>query len=146
MENLNVIQSIYYYEWAKKEAVVERNKQLLTEIKNIFKENRNQYGVRRVYRMLVNLGFHVNRKHVQHLMHENGLLGQVKKVKYKSYLGKVSNNVIDRNFKASNPFEKCATDVIQFNFLWVKCYLSSMIDMYTNEIIVYDISLYPNLS
>ena len=37
------------------------------------------------------------------------------------------------------------TDVSQFNFSCGKCYLSPILDMNTNEIISYDLSLSPNL-
>lgn len=145
---MKLSKSTYYYELTKKDAIKERNKHLLVEIKKIFKEHRNKYGVRRVYRTLIRRGFHVNHKRVQRLMHENGMIAQVKKVKYRSYqgaLGKAANNIINRNFKATKPFEKCATDVTQFSFAWGKCYLSPVLDMYTNEIIAYDLSLTPNL-
>ena len=43
------------------------------------------------------------------------------------------------------PLQKWTTDVSQFNFSWGKCYMSPILDMNTNEIISYDLSLHPNL-
>lgn len=77
----------------------------------------------------------------------NRILNSVKK-KYHSYkvkVGKIADNIIDRNFKADKPLQKWSTDVSQFNFSWSKCNISPILDMYTNEIISYDLSLSPNL-
>ena len=81
-------------------------------------------------------------------MHELKLFGKRPREKYHSYkgkVGKIADNIIDRNFKANKPLQKWSTDVSQFNFSWGKCYISPILDMYTNEIISYDLSLSPNL-
>lgn len=75
------------------------------------------------------------------------LKGKVPTQKYHSYkgnVGKIADNIVNRDFKASNPDEKWTTDVSQFNLPFGKCYLSPILDMYTNEIISYDLSLNPN--
>ena len=61
-------------------------------------------------------------------------------------VGKVVPNIIDRDFTETAPLQKWTTDVSQFNFSWGKCYLSPIIDMYTNEVISYDLSISPNLN
>ena len=58
---------------------------------------------------------------------------------------KVACNIINRDFTATKPCAKWTTDVSQFNFTWGKCYLSPILDMYTNEIISYDLSLHLTL-
>jgi len=132
-----------------KEDIIEiRNKELLKEITSIFTEHKGRYGVRRVHQELINRGYKVNHKRVQRLMHNIGLFGKRPKEKYHSYkgnVGKVADNIINRDFKATAPLQKWTTDVSQFNFSWGKCYLSPILDMYTNEIISYDLSLHPNL-
>ena len=77
----------------------------------------------------------------------NRILNSVKKkyYSYKGKVGKIADNIIDRNFKADKPLQKWSTGVSQFNFSWGKCYISPILDMYTNEIISYDLSLSPNL-
>ena len=121
----------------------------MKEITSIFTEHKGRYGVRRVHHELINRGYKVNHKRVQRLMHNMGLFGKRPKEKYHSYkgnVGKVANNIINRDFKATAPLQKWTTDVSQFNFSWGKCYLSPILDMYTNEIISYDLSLHPNLN
>ena len=140
--------STYYFEIGKPDPVDQRNEKLLAEIVDIYEKNKHRYGVRRVHRELVNRGIPVNHKRVQRLMHNAKLLGKRPKEKYHSYkgeVGKVADNIISRDFHASAPLQKWTTDVSQFNFSWGKCYLSPILDMATNEIISYDLSLSPNL-
>lgn len=141
--------STYYFEIDKEDIIEIRNKELLKEITSIFTEHKGRYGVRRVHHELINRGYKVNHKRVQRLMHNMGLFGKRPKEKYHCYkgnVGKVADNIINRDFKATAPLQKWATDVSQFNFSWGKCYLSPILDMYTNEIISYDLSLHPNLN
>lgn len=140
--------STYYYELSKVDAVALRNKEIREKIREIFEANKSRYGVRRVHRKLLQEGYIVNHKRVQRLMHEMGLLGKTPKEKYHSYMGhigRVADNIINRDFVADKPLRKWTTDISQFNFSWGKCYLSPILDMYTNEIISYDLSLHPNL-
>lgn len=107
-----------------------------------------EYGVRRVHRELVNRGYKVNHKRVQRIMHQMNLAGKRPKEKYHSYkgeVGKVADNVINRNFSTTKPLEKWTTDVSQFSFPWGKCYISPILDMNSNEIISYNLSRNPNM-
>ena len=141
--------STYYYEISKVDAVGLRNAELTEEIKRIFIQHKGRYGVRRVYRELLNRGYEVNHKRVQRIMHTISLCGKRPKEKYHSFkgeVGKVAPNIIDRDFTATSPFQKWTTDISQFNFSWGKCYFSPILDMYTNEVISYDLSTSPNLN
>lgn len=87
-----------------------------------------------VHHELLNRGFHVNHKCVQRIMSQLSLKGKRPKEKYHSYkgdVGKVADNVIDRDFSTKKPLEKWTTDVSQFNFPWGKCYISPILDMHT---------------
>lgn len=146
---MDLPKSTYYFEIEKEDIIEIRNKELLKEITSLFTEHKGRYGVRRVHHELINRGYKVNHKRVQRLMHNMGLFGKRPKEKYHSYkgnVGKVADNIINRDFKATAPLQKWTTDVSQFNFSWGKCYLSPILDMYTNEIISYDLSLHPNLN
>ena len=145
---MNLAKSTYYFEISKEDMVESRNQDLLNEIKEIFEQHKGRYGVRRVHRELVNRGHNVNHKRVQRLMHQMGLLGKRPKEKYHSYrgeVGKVADNIINRDFSTTAPLQKWTTDVSQFSFTWGKCYISPILDMNTNEVISYDLSLSPNL-
>ena len=145
---MGMAKSTYYFELSKKDVVAEKNEKLVIEIKEIFEQNKHRYGVRRIHQELLNRGWLVNHKRVQRLMHQMGLFGKRPKEKYHSYkgeVGKVADNIINRDFRTTAPLQKWTTDVSQFSFTWGKCYISPILDMNTNEVISYDLSLSPNL-
>ena len=120
------------------------------EITSIYKTNKGRYGYRRITKVMQNKGYVINHKTVLKLMKQLGLKGkQRKNDKYHSYkgeVGKVAENLLNRNFKAGKPFEKLTTDVTQFKVCNKKIYLSPVMDLYNREIIAYAISLSPNLA
>lgn len=141
--------STYYFELNKVDKVAIRNKEISEKIIELFNHHNGRYGVIRIHKELVKQGYEINHKRVQRIMHELKLKGKQPREKYHSYkgeVGRVADNIINRDFGAQRPFEKWTTDVTQFNFPWGKCYLSPIIDMYSNEIISYDLSLRPNLN
>ncbi len=110
--------STYYFELNRIDFVESRNTDLLEEIKDIFRQNKGRYGVRRVHAELVNRGHKVNHKRVQRLIHGMQLAGKRPKEKYHSYqgqVGKIADNIINRDFRTTAPFQKWTTDVSQFN-------------------------------
>ncbi len=56
--------STYYYEINKEDIIELRNKNIELKIKDIYKNNKGRYGVRRVHRELINQGYVVNHKRV----------------------------------------------------------------------------------
>ena len=145
---MEMARSTYYYELGRTDRVAERNAALAEEIQEIFAHNKRRYGVRRVYKELLNRNYAVNHKCVQRIMHECGLAGKRPKEKYHSYkgeAGKVAENIINRDFSTTKPLQKWTTDVSQFTLSWGKCYISPILDMNTNEIISYSLSPSPNM-
>ena len=145
---MHLAKSTYYFEINKVDVVKTKNAELMSEIQEIFDYNKGRYGVRRVHKELVNRGYNVNHKRVQRLMHDMKLHGKRPKEKYHSYkgeVGKIADNIINRDFRTTAPLQKWTTDVSQFSFSWGKCYISPILDMNTNEVISYDLSLSPNL-
>ena len=101
-----------------------------------------------MYQQLRNEGYTLNHKTVQRLMQDMNLKSQIRRVKYRSYrgeVGKTAPNILNREFKASRPNEKWATDVTEFKVADRKAYLSPIIDMFNGEIIAYTISDRPDL-
>lgn len=148
LDAIGLSRSTYYCELSRTDKVEERNAELSSEITVIFNENRKRYGVRRVHHELLNRGFQVNHKRVQRIMNQLKLFGKRPKEKYHSYkgdVGKVADNIINRDFSTEKPLQKWTTDVSQFNLSWGKCYISPILDMNTNEIISYNLSTSPNM-
>ncbi|WP_345107507.1 IS3 family transposase [Mucilaginibacter panaciglaebae] len=118
------------------------------EIANIYNLHKGRYGYRRVTAEMKNRGYSINHKTVQKLMGSLGLKCNIRKVSYRSYkgeVGKIAPNVLERNFEASLPNQKWATDVTQMNIKGEKIYLSPIIDMFNGEVISYSISKSPNM-
>lgn len=119
------------------------------EIKELFETNKQRYGYRRITLLLRQKGIVINHKTVLKLMKSLNLRGkQRKNDKYHSYkgeVGKIADNLLNREFSANKPFEKLTTDVTQFKVCNEKIYLSPVMDLYNREIISYSITLSPNL-
>ncbi len=115
----------------------------------IFNTNKGRYGYRRVLIVMCNKGYKINHKTVLKLVKSLGLKGkQRKNDKYHSYkgqIGKVADNLLNRDFRAAKPFEKLTTDITQFKIGNEKVYLSPIMDLYNREIVSYSISTSPNL-
>lgn len=105
---MQMARSTYYFELSKADQVAVRNHCLADEIKDIFSQHKGRYGVRRVYQELIKRGHKVNHKRVQRLMHTMGLAGKRPKEKYHSYkgeVGKVAENILDRDFSTTAPMQ-----------------------------------------
>ena len=80
------------------------------------------------------MGFIVNHKKVLRLTRKLGVLSFVRPTrKYNSYkgeIGKIADNIIARDFFASEPLKKCYTDVTEFKVGEDKVYLAPIIDGY----------------
>lgn len=90
-------------------------------IHQIFTDNKQRYGVRRVHQELLNKGYNINHKKVQRLMYKMMLAGKRPKEKYRSYkgeVGQIADNLINRDFSTTAPLQKWTTDVSQFNLSW----------------------------
>lgn len=137
------------------------NKDAVLEEKIIdIRANHKNYGYRRIYGHLRNQGIIINKKKVQRLVQKLKL--QVtsfgRKSKYSSYkgnIGKLSDNLVNRNFKSELPHQKITTDTSEFKYYTTddkgnmrvgKLYLNAFLDMYNSEIISYSISKRPTIA
>ena len=112
-------------------------------IADVFHENKGRYGYRRITLELKNKGITLNHKTVCKLMNSIGLKCKVRMKKYRSYKGEagtIAPNILERNFNATKPNQKWATDVTEFSLFGKKSYLSPIIDLYNGEIVSYNIT------
>ena len=150
LEVARLPRSTYYYQLKQLDGH-DKDKEIKGEIQEIYYEHKGNYGYRRITLELRNRGFVVNHKKVQRLMKILGLSAQIRrKRKYSSYqgeVGKKADNLIQRQFEASKPMEKCYTDVTEFAIpnSTQKLYLSPVLDGFNSEIIAYNLSTSPNL-
>ena len=150
LKAIKLARSTYYYH-LKQLDKPDKDQELKAEIQFIFIEHKGNYGYRRIHLELRNRGYLVNQKRVQRLMKVLNLQAKIRqKRKYSSHkgdVGKKAENLIQRQFEASKPMEKCYTDVTEFaipNSIQ-KLYLSPVLDGFNSEIIAYNLSTSPNL-
>lgn len=140
--------STYYYH-LKQLDKGDKHKVIKDEMQTIYAEHRGNYGYRRIHLELKNRGYSINHKKVQRLMKEINLAARIRrKRQYRSYkgeVGKKSDNLIQRQFEGSKPYEKCYTDVTEFAVSEGKLYLSPVLDGFNSEIIDFTLSRSPDL-
>ena len=150
LEFSGLARSTYYYH-LKQQNKLDKNKALKAKIKTIYDEHKGNYGYRRITLELRNQGFLVNHKKVQRLMKLMNVTARIRRKRhyssYKGEVGKKADNLIQCQFEASKPYEKCYTDVTEFAIpaSTQKLYLSPVLDGYNSEIIAYQLSTSPNL-
>lgn len=119
----------------------DRRAELKTAITEEFDRAHGRYGHRRIHCVLTRSGWQVAKKTVLKLMRELGLRCQVRRKKkynsYRSEVGKIAPNVLDRDFFASAPNQKWVTDVTEFRVGEQKLYLSPVMDLFDRQIISY---------
>ena len=144
-----ISKSDYYYVLSKEDKDL-KNDEIMNRIIDIYYHHKGRYGYRRVYLQLLREGYSINHKKVQRLMKRMGLIGiRRNKGKYSSYqgtVGKVADNIIQRDFFSNRPNEKWYTDVTEFNLRGDKIYLSPILDGYAGDIISYNISRNPTFN
>lgn len=145
LNQTNMARSSFYY-YQKHSKLPDKYKVVKELITSIYHKNKGRYGYRRITDELNNKGTIINHKTVLKLMKLLGLKSLIRVKKYKSYKGeqgKIVPNVLQRDFKATAPNQKWATDVTEFNVAGNKLYLSPIIDLFNQEIISYELTERP---
>lgn len=147
LEIAQLPRATFYYH-AKRMVRQDKYASIKTKITEIFYENQGRYGYRRITNEIRNQKFTINHKTVQRLMKELDLVCRVRIKKYRSYkgeVGKIADNLLDRNFQAEKPNQKWTTDVTEFRLFGQKLYLSPIMDLCSGDIVTYTLSESPNL-
>ena len=147
LEIAQLPRATFYYH-AKRMVQRDKYADIKTKITEIFHEHQGRYGYRRITDELHNQNFTINHKTVQRLMKELGLVCRVRMKKYRSYkgeVGKIADNLLDRDFHADKPNQKWTTDVTEFRLFGQKLYLSPIMDLCSGDVVTYTLSESPNL-
>ncbi|MGO1817281.1 MAG: IS3 family transposase [Sphingobacterium sp.] len=139
--------SSYYYH-TKSISFLEKHTDLTKHVKRVYQKHKGLYGYRRITLTLrKELKIPVNFKTIAKIMKNLGFKSVIRIKKYKSYrggVGKAAKNILQRDFTATEPHQKWATDVTEFNVSSNKLYLSPVMDLFNGEIISYNLSTSPN--
>ena len=144
-----------FYEWKEKlEKIDLEELELIDKMKEIISKSKGTYGYRRVTYALKKQKIIINHKKVLRLMRENELLCKKfhrKNKRYSSYkgeIGKISDNLLDRNFRVDKANKVWVSDITEFKIHQseTKLYLSPIMDLFNREIISYSISTSPTVA
>lgn len=143
----DLAKSSYFYQCeAKRKA--DKYQDLRILITDIFNDNHQCYGYRRIHAVLSSMGIVVSEKVVRRIMKEENLRVQMKRVrKYNSYKGEFSTpvpNLLKRNFSADKPAMKWLTDITEFALPSGKVYLSPIIDCFDGMVVSWQIGTSPS--
>ena len=145
LNRTNMARSSFYY-YQKQSKSPDKYEVIKQWIKSVYHKHKGRYGYRRITDELNNEGVIINHKTVLKLMKSLGLKSVIRIKKYKSYKGeqgKIVPNILERNFRATQPNQKWATDITEFNVSGKKLYLSPIIDLFNQEIISYELTERP---
>ena len=142
-----------YYKWKKRKPSKSEllNVQITEYVKDFYEESNGVLGYRQ---MCININREktdelphiINVKRVRRIMRILGLKSVIRKKRpdyVKSTPEITAENILNRDFKATVPFEKWLTDVTEFKYYVgtevKKLYLSAILDLYDRRIIAYKI-------
>lgn len=136
-----------YYEWLKQpisKREIEDFK-LLSEIKEIHKKSRLNYGSPRIFKALKSKGIICGKNKVIKLMKENNIRSKVRK-KFKpttnsKHNNPVFENILDRNFTVKEPNKVWVSDITYVWTLEGWLYLCVIIDLYSRKVIGWSMSI-----
>ena len=130
-----------YYHWIEAGMIIKKvDKQLNDLILSIFIQGRNIYGTRPIRDKLIELyGLFVSRKRISNIMKYLNLKVKMKR-RFRNTTDSnhnlpIANNILNRDFYASNPNEKWVGDItyIPTGEGWL--YLATVIDLYSRKVV-----------
>ena len=141
------------YKWKKRNPSKSEllNRQITEYVKDYYEESNGVLGYRQMSininrEKTAELPHRINVKRVRRIMRMLGLKSVIRKKRpdyVKSTPEITAENILNRDFKATVPFEKWLTDVTEFKYYIgpevKKLYLSAILDLYDRRIIAYKI-------
>jgi hypothetical protein len=129
--------STFYYQ-CQAAQYADQQSAMEARIRTVYDEHKGRYGYRRITAALCNsMSQPVNHKCVQRLMQKMGLRALIRAKKRSWHVPGTSDaqvpNVLQRDFCATAPNQKWATDVTEFNVSGQKLYLSACMDLYNRR-------------
>ena len=129
-----------YYRRNKRGSKPRARQLLLVEINNILSEHpdNENYGIERIQTALAQHGIKVSRRTVYRAMEEGGLLHKRRRphgITKADTETQDRENLIKRDFTASEPLRKLLTDITEVPCLDGKLYVSPVLDCFNGEII-----------
>ncbi|HML37717.1 MAG TPA: IS3 family transposase [Bacillota bacterium] len=147
LKKMKLARSCWYYQ-QKALSRPDKYSVLRKSVKKLFKENKERYGYRRIWGLLLREGAQVSEKVVRRIMKQEELTVNIRRRrKYDSYQGEISpapENVIERDFHADKPNRKWLTDITEFAIPAGKIYLSPIVDCFDGLLPSWTIGTHPD--
>ena len=135
------VSSSGYYEWLNRPPSNRalENQQLTKSIREVFNQNRNVYGTRRIAKILARDNILIIRKRISKLMVSAGLLCKTKR-RFKvttdsKHNDPVAPNLLARQFDVSAPDKYWVGDITYIPTKNGWLYLATVIDLYSRQVI-----------
>ena len=136
------VSSSAFYAWAKRPETSDKTKEkaeLDAKIRQIFDDNKQIYGSRRISKELTKAGINAGRYKVRHLMTKMGLeVGYPKRFKITTdskHDEAVSPNTLNRNFDIVAPNRVWTTDITYVWTLEGWLYVAVVIDLFSRQVV-----------
>lgn len=134
---LQVNRSTYYYEAKQKPDESE----LVSEITEIFRASRNNYGTRKIKKELMNAGKQLSRRRIGRIMKQEGLVSNYTTAQFKPQKDTCNEskteNILNRQFDGQGYRDVVISDLtyVRVGIRWN--YICVLVDLYNREIIGY---------
>jgi len=133
-----------YYRWLGREQSpgVERNRELLKEIRRVYAEHKGRYGSPRITQQLRKEGVACGQNRVARLMRENGLAARAKKAfrpRTTTPVQEAAPNLI-KQIKTSGPDQVWVSDITYVATLEGWLYLAVILDLFSRRVVGWKLS------
>ena len=139
-----------YYNWEKSAGVrmlrEEEDRHSFDQILEAYSYRGYKKGVRSIHMRLLHKGIIMNPKKIRRLMHKYSLECPIRKANPYRRMAKalrtsnVAENLVNREFEAHGPRTILLTDITYIPYNNDFCYLSTIIDAYTKQVLAYVLS------
>lgn len=133
-----------YYKYKKKP--LKKNTKIDKLIIDIYNKSNKRAGYRTIKLILKNnYDLTVNHKKIQRIMKENNIQSIIRKKFRKPKEQSITKeNILNRNFEVSSPGEKFVTDITYIPTKKTMTYLCTIIDLFNNEPVAWNLSNTPD--
>ena len=141
-KSLNIARSTYYYESVTKKDTTD----LEIKIKQIFHNNHDVYGTRKIKKELQNQNYKVSRRRISRIMKKLGLVSKYTIAQFKPHRKKCNEdpikNELNRKFDRQTPYAVVVSDLtyVRVNYKWN--YVCILVDLFNREIIGYSVGIH----
>lgn len=131
-----------YYDWLQRSEF--KDLELETQIKEVFIQSRETYGIKRIHAELISRGVNVGHNKVAKLKKKLNIYPNMRR-KYRittdsNHNNQIFDNILNRDFSSTVLSEKIVSDITYVSTLEGWIYLATTIDLSTRKVIGYSIA------